>query len=175
GCCGWSGGCGRLGRAHPRGEGDRLHGRKRRRVAAGRDVDDGRRAVAAGDEEPLRTAAPGEPGDLGGLQQFHNAPERVHVEERGGRPLVARVAIVCSLLARHDQASATRVRYLPSRVSIFRTSPSLMNSGTLTTYPVSSSAGFVAPLTVSPRTPGSHLTTLRSTELGSDSPMGLPL
>src|SRR5262245_25115843 len=32
GCCGWSGGCGRLGRAHPRGEGDRLHGRKRRRV-----------------------------------------------------------------------------------------------------------------------------------------------
>src|SRR5262249_58295824 len=128
-----------------------------------------------GDQEPLGAAAPGEAGDLGGLQQLDDAPDRVHVEQRARRALVLRCVLVAPLLVRHGQAAATRVRYLPSRVSIFRTSPSLMNSGTLTTYPVSSSAGFVAPLTVSPRTPGSHLTTLRSTELGSDSPMGLPL
>ena len=36
-------------------------------------------------------------------------------------------------------------------------------------------AGFIAPLTVSPRTPGSHFVTFKSTEFGSDTPIALPL
>ena len=49
-----------------------------------------------------------------------------------------------------------------------------MKSGTLSVYPVSSVAGFIAPETVSPRTPGSHLTTLSSTALGRSTEMARP-
>ena len=62
--------------------------------------------------------------------RFVFSPERVHVEQRARRPFVLRFALVSPLLVRHGQAAATLVRYLPSRVSIFKTSPSLMKSGT---------------------------------------------
>src|SRR5690606_40897600 len=48
----------------------------------------------------------------------------------------------------------TRETYSPVRVSTRITSPSGTNSGTRTTAPVSSLAGLVPPLLVSPRTPG---------------------
>src|SRR5262249_45895855 len=121
-----------LGRgAAPRSKGYRLHRGKRGVRRAGCPLHEGRRAVTAGDEQPPRSAPPGEPGDLGSLEQLDDAPERIHVEQRARRPLVACVALVPSLLVRHGQAVATRVRYFPSRVSIFRTSPSLMKRGTL--------------------------------------------
>src|SRR5213078_4443000 len=60
-------------------------------------------------------------------------------------------------------AAATRPRYSPVRVSTLTMSPSLRNSGTSTTAPVSSVAGFVPPCAVSPRTPGSVLATASST------------
>src|SRR5437667_2019607 len=49
----------------------------------------------------------------------------------------------------------TRSRYWLVRVSTLTRSPTLMNSGTFTTAPVSSVAGFDPPAAVSPRTPGS--------------------
>ncbi len=51
-------------------------------------------------------------------------------------------------------------------------SPTLTNSGTCTTAPVSSVAGFVTLETVSPRTPGSVSVTASSTEAGSWIPDG---
>lgn len=49
----------------------------------------------------------------------------------------------------------TRLRYEPSRVSTSTTSPSLMNKGTRISTPVSSLAGFVVLVAVSPFKPGS--------------------
>ena len=53
-------------------------------------------------------------------------------------------------------------------------SPAFTNSGTWTTAPVSSVAGFVTLETVSPRTPGSVCETVSSTDEGSWMPDGLP-
>src|SRR5215217_3829481 len=53
-------------------------------------------------------------------------------------------------------------------------SPTFTNSGTCTTAPVSSVAGFVTFETVSPRTPGSVSTTASSTAAGSCTPPGRP-
>ena len=53
-------------------------------------------------------------------------------------------------------------------------SPTFTNSGTCTTAPVSSVAGFVTFDTVSPRTPGSVCETVSSTDEGSWMPEGLP-
>ena len=61
------------------------------------------------------------------------------------------------------------------RVSTFTHSPSLMKSGTLTTAPVESLAGLVAPLAVSPLMPGSLSVICRTTLGGSSMPMALPL
>ena len=61
----------------------------------------------------------------------------------------------------------TRVRYLSSRRSTRITWPSSMKSGTCTVAPVSSVAGLVAPVAVSPRTPGSVRVTASSTKDGS--------
>src|SRR5919108_135049 len=52
--------------------------------------------------------------------------------------------------------------YSPVRVSMRITSPSLMKSGTRTTAPVSSFAGFWPPVAVSPRSPGSVSMTFSS-------------
>src|SRR5579883_399832 len=49
----------------------------------------------------------------------------------------------------------TRSRYSPERVSTRTLSPSFRKSGTCTTAPVSSVAGLVPPVAVSPRIPGS--------------------
>ena len=70
-----------------------------------------------------------------------------------------------------DDASGARQlfardRYSPVRVSTRMTSPSLRNSGTRTTAPVSSFAGFWPPVAVSPRRPGSVSTILSSTCAG---------
>ena len=54
-------------------------------------------------------------------------------------------------------------------------SPTLTNSGTWTTAPVSSVAGFVTLETVSPLTPGSVSLTVSSTDAGIWIPEGLPL
>src|SRR5579859_4204797 len=61
----------------------------------------------------------------------------------------------------------TRSTYWPVRVSIHTRSPGFTNRGTLTTAPVSSVAGLVTLLAVSPRTPGSALSTVNSRKLGS--------
>src|SRR5262249_8128016 len=53
-------------------------------------------------------------------------------------------------------------------------SPTLTNSGTWTTAPVSSVAGFVTFETVSPLTPGSVSVTSRTTDAGKSTPVGLP-
>src|SRR5437867_3367112 len=74
----------------------------------------------------------------------------------------------------HQPAAATRPRYSPVRVSTFTTSPSLRNSGTCTTAPVSSVAGLVPPCAVSPRTPGSVRATASSTKFGSSTVVGAP-
>src|SRR5262249_40039607 len=71
-------------------------------------------------------------------------------------------------------AVATRPRYSPVRVSTFTTSPSFRNSGTWTTAPVSSVAGFVPPWAVSPRTPGSVRAMTSSTKLGRSTATGAP-
>lgn len=56
-----------------------------------------------------------------------------------------------------------RAMYSPVRVSTRIVSPSLMNSGTRTTAPVSSLAGLAPPVAVSPRNPGSVSTIFNST------------
>ncbi len=60
------------------------------------------------------------------------------------------------------------------RVSTRMTSPSFRNSGTRTTAPVSSLAGFWPPVAVSPRTPGSVSTILSSTCAGALTDSGTP-
>src|SRR5579884_1696367 len=65
----------------------------------------------------------------------------------------------------------TRSTYCPVRVSMRILSPGFTNRGTLTTAPVSSVAGFVTLLAVSPRTPGSALSTVSSTKLGNSTAM----
>src|SRR5215470_2080463 len=72
-------------------------------------------------------------------------------------------------------ATATRPRYSPVRVSTLTTSPSLRNSGTWTTAPVSSVAGLVPPWAVSPRTPGSVRAIASSTKFGSSTAAGEPV
>src|SRR5699024_12564948 len=67
-----------------------------------------------------------------------------------------------------------RPRYSPVRVSTRTTSPSSTNRGMLTVAPDSSSAGFVPPETVSPRTPGSVRVIFSSMMLGTDTLSGLP-
>src|SRR5690606_26594811 len=67
---------------------------------------------------------------------------------------------------RSQRHSFTREIYSPVRVSTRRFSPSWMNSGTFTTAPVSSLAGFDPPDEVSPRRPGSVSTTFRLTWFG---------
>src|SRR5918999_2980766 len=68
----------------------------------------------------------------------------------------------------------TRVRYSPVRVSTLMRSPVSTNSGTWTTAPVSSVAGFLAPDTRSPCTPGSVWATVSSTAAGSSTPTTCP-
>src|SRR5665213_3314808 len=53
------------------------------------------------------------------------------------------------------------------------TSPGLTNSGTFTVAPVSSFAGFVAPVAVSPLKPGSVSSTLSSTCAGRSAPIAV--
>src|SRR5581483_12067200 len=81
----------------------------------------------------------------------------------------------CTARLAHQLAAATRPRYSPVRVSTFTTSPSFRKSGTWTTAPVSSVAGFVPPSAVSPRIPGSVLTICSSMKLGSSTETGLSL
>ncbi len=57
--------------------------------------------------------------------------------------------------------------YRRSRVSTLIRSPAFTKSGTGTTAPVSSVAGYVTFETVSPRTPGSVSATSSSTDAGS--------
>src|SRR6478736_8578520 len=68
----------------------------------------------------------------------------------------------------------TRSRYSPDRVSTLMRSPSSTNRGTWTTAPVSSFAGFIAPVLVSPFAPGSVWMIARATEAGSSTAMGTP-
>src|SRR3954449_9876234 len=65
--------------------------------------------------------------------------------------------------------------YRASRGSTLIRSPTLTNSGTATTAPVSRVAGLVTFETVSPLTPGSVSETASSTDEGSWSAAGLPL
>src|SRR2546427_134352 len=96
---------------------------------------------------------------------------RAQLADQGDHGLSARVGAVA--LASHQAlAAATRPRYSPVRVSTFTMSPSLRKSGTKTTAPVSSVAGFVPPCAVSPRTPGSVLAIASSTKFGSSTATG---
>src|SRR2546428_3615639 len=98
---------------------------------------------------------------------------RAQLADQGDHGLSARVGAVA--LASHQAlAAATRPRYSPVRVSTFTMSPSLRKSGTKTTAPVSSVAGFVPPCAVSPRTPGSVLAIASSTKFGSSTATGRP-
>src|SRR4029453_131459 len=74
------------------------------------------------------------------------------------------------------QQARTHARpvYAPVRVSILIVSPSLMKSGTLIVFPVSSRAGLVTLLAVSPRTPSGDSTTLRLTDAGNSTCTGFP-
>ena len=65
--------------------------------------------------------------------------------------------------------------YSPVLVSIRILSPVLINSGTLISAPVSSVAGFVALVAVSPLKPGSVSVTSSSTKNGGSSPQKLSL
>src|SRR5581483_10106379 len=76
--------------------------------------------------------------------------------------------------ANHGGPVQTRVRYSPVRVSTLMRSPVSTNSGTWTTAPVSSVAGFLAPDTRSPWTPGSVWETSSSTAAGSSTPTTWP-
>src|ERR1017187_2496146 len=71
----------------------------------------------------------------------------------------------------HGQA---RLRYLPVRVSTRMVSPGLMKMGTATSMPVSTLAGLVTLVAVSPRIPGGASRTLRSTEGDNSSSTTLP-
>ena len=66
-------------------------------------------------------------------------------------------------------------RYSPVLVSMRITSPWLMKSGTLTSAPVSTVAGLVEPVAVSPRTPGSVAVTSRVTNMGGSTANTFPL
>src|SRR5437867_2972299 len=68
-----------------------------------------------------------------------------------------------------------RSTYSRVRVSTLTTTPASMYSGTLMVAPLSRIAGFEPPEAVSPRTPGSVFTILRSTKTGSSIPIGVPL
>ena len=63
----------------------------------------------------------------------------------------------------------TRERYSPVRVSILITSSCSTNKGTYTVAPVSTTAGFVAPVAVSPLNPGSVSVIFNSTKQKFDS------
>ena len=60
---------------------------------------------------------------------------------------------------------AVRSRYAPDVVAPLMVSPWFMHSGTSTTRPVSTVAGFVAPVAVSPLTPGSDVVIVSSTAI----------
>ena len=62
--------------------------------------------------------------------------------------------------------------YCPLRVSILSTFPRSMKSGTWTSAPVSTLAGFVAPWAVFPLNPGSVSTTSSSRKLGNSATIG---
>src|SRR6202022_4339671 len=82
--------------------------------------------------------------DVGGLAL------RLQLVAEGQRPLP------CLTPRRHARSAPyARARYSPVRVSTFTASPGSTNSGTCTTSPVSSVAGFRAPETRSPCPPGS--------------------
>ena len=68
----------------------------------------------------------------------------------------------------------TRSMYSPERVSTLIRSPSSTNSGTFTTAPVSSVAGFSAPVRVSPFTPGSVFVMVSTTDAGRSTAIGTP-
>src|SRR5205807_3401541 len=68
----------------------------------------------------------------------------------------------------------SRVRYSPVRVSTLTRSPSSTNRGTWTVMPVSSVAGFMAPETRSPFTPGSVFVTASTAAAGRSSEIGFP-
>ena len=65
--------------------------------------------------------------------------------------------------------------YSHVRVSILILSPVLMNRGTLISAPVSTVAGFVAFVAVSPLIPGYVSVTSRSTKYGGSTPNTVPL
>jgi hypothetical protein len=91
----------------------------------------------------------------------------LHGKRRQGRPSIREQAL--ALVSR-----LPREMYSPVRVSMRSTSPSLMNSGTRTTAPVSIFAGLLPPVAVSPRTPGSVSTTLSSMCGGGVTTSGTP-
>ena len=64
-----------------------------------------------------------------------------------------------------------RPEYSPDLVSTLIFSPSSTNKGTWMVTPVSSSAGFVAPDTVSPLIPGSDFAMFNSTNGGASTEM----
>ena len=68
----------------------------------------------------------------------------------------------------------TRRLYSPVRVSISILSPVVTNSGTATSKPLASLAGYMTLPDVSPFTAGSVYITSRSTEFGSSTEMALP-
>src|SRR5436309_2297313 len=89
-----------------------------------------------------------------------------------------RLAVDCAISAscRDGQADSlcspehrgyARPKYAPVRVSILIVSPSLMKRGTLIFFPVSSVAGFVTLLAVSPRKPSGDSIIFRLTDAGS--------
>src|SRR5919202_1309188 len=77
-------------------------------------------------------------------------------------------------ILRQRVAAHTRSMYEPSRVSTRILSPVLTNNGTWMTLPVSSVAGLVPPVAVSPLKPGSVLVTSSTTLSGRSTPTGSP-
>ena len=74
---------------------------------------------------------------------------------------------------RRSRAFQARSMYRPVRVSMRRTVPASMKSGTVIAVPVSRIAFFDPPCAVSPRTPGSVSFTAISTKSGSSTVIGL--
>src|SRR5205823_6965722 len=77
-------------------------------------------------------------------------------------------------LVRGSVLRQARWMYRRSRGSTLIRSPTLTKSGTCTTAPVSSVAGFVTFETVSPLTPGSVSVTASTTDAGRSTPDGCP-
>src|SRR5690606_29773185 len=171
---------GRLGRHRGRFRGGSRRcarsGRRTRRLGlrhGGQGIHGGSRVAPHRRGGRLRNADPGPPArdlqrvDSALVDRRDQPPQEIEVHDLlAVVPLLTHLPARCAV-ARVPPHRFARSIYLSSRRSTRITSPSSRKRGTWTTAPVSSRAGFVPPVAVSPRTPGSVSTTLSSTKYGS--------